>query len=764
MSIDYGTFRDGRGSALLPASESRLAPTLFAGHYQYPVAMPVREAPQSSALQLALQVLQRFWKLILACVLMALMLALGLLAVVSPVYEADALVQVDLNDKSQSKALSDEMSGKTGAPTPVTAEIELLKSRLVLGPVVDELQLNIVATPSVLPVLGPWIASWPRAARAVRSMAPGWGGYAWGGEQLRLLSIDVPPSLLGQALTLRITAPQAYAVYQADRLLFSGNVGDSVVAPFPDGDLVLRVRSLSGDIGTRFDLAVSSRVDAIRQLLEGYRATEQGKDSGLIRISYRGEDPQQISSVVNIAIREYQDQDVRWRTAKAARTLEFLGSQLPALKKKVEAAEGALTRHKFNTEAPDLTVETGLLLQQSVSSEDTLLQLQQQREELTQRYTQYHPSMLAIDAQIRQATAARKRIERRIRTLPASQRELATLTRDLEVNMRLYVAMLDESQQLEVAKSGTIGVVRIVDTAVVPSQPLFPRPAIILAAALIAGLVGGIFLASLLGATRDRIETATDLERAAAPRCLATIRQSSKQRALQRGSARLRSHGDPTLLAQAFPTDPAMDGLRRLRAAVMTEPATKDGAIILIAGMTPGVGRTFILANLAVMLVGAVQRTVMVDVDLDQRSLQRDFPSTGIGVSEWLLGHAQSLDEVVEIAHPGLPDLVPAGRCTNLLRGSLTPQRLRSLLNELRARYDYVLVNAPPLSTFADSLLVATAVDGVILVASQFQHGARDVADLDQRLGRAGINVIGTVLNQVQLSDRLGYLGQAART
>jgi tyrosine-protein kinase Etk/Wzc len=347
--------------------------------------------------------------------------------------------------------------------------------------------------------------------------------------------------------------------------------------------------------------------------------------------------------------------------------------------------------------------------------------------------------------------------------MPASQRELATLTRDLEVNMRLYVAMLDESQQLGVAKSGTMGVVRIVDAAMVPSLPMFPRPGILLASALIAGLVGGTFLAAFLKATRDRVESAADLERAAEPRCLASIRQSPKQGALQRRADRLRSRGDPALLALAFPRDPAMEGLRRLRAAVLTESATKDGGVILIAGMTPGIGRGFVLANLGVMLVGSGQRTVLVDVDLEQRSLQRNFPSVAAGLSEWLLGDAENLDEVIESGMPGQPDKVSAGLRSDQLGGScLTPQRLRSLFGELRQRYDYVLVNAPPLSTFADSLVVATAVDGVILVARQLRHRTRQVAALDQRLERAGVNVIGTVLNQVLVSDRLGYLGPSA--
>jgi tyrosine-protein kinase Etk/Wzc len=764
MGPNYRGMPEGRGRAMLPSvSGSALAPTLFAGPYQYPVGPVARPVAAPSALRQGLATLMRYWKLIGACVVLALLVALLVLAVVEPVYESDALVQVDLKDKSFSKALTDEMSGTTGAPTPVTAEIELLKSRMVLGAVIDEMRLDVVAEPHFVPVVGKWIAKWPPLADVLRKAFGGRAGYAWADEHVDITAAAVPVAMMGRPLTLQIVGPGQYTVSDDGRKLLEGHVGEPARAKSPDGEMVLNVTQLVGEPGTRFDLVVWSRADAIRDLLERYRATEQGKDSGLIRVSYRGEEPQRIAQVLNIAIREYQAQDVSWRTAKAGRTQEFLASQLPALKQKVEAAEGALTRHKLVKEAPDLPVETGLVLQQSVALDQSLFELRQRREELAQRFTDVHPSIMAIDAQIAQANQAHKRVETRIRTLPSSQRELATLTRDLEVNMRLYVAMLDEAQQLGVAKSGTMGVVRVVDSAMVPSLPMFPKPGILLASALIAGLVGGGFLAAFLKATRERIESPADLERAATSRCLASIRKSTRQQGLQRRAARLRGRGEPTHLALASPLDPAIEGLRRLRAAVLTASATENGGVILVAGMTPGAGRGFVLANLGVMLVGSGLSVVLVDVDLERASLQRNFPSPGSGVSEWLRGDVRDLDDMIQTGAAGHPDVVPAGVCSQQPGGScLTPQRLRPLFSELRERYDYVLINAPPLSAFADGLVLATAVDGVIVVVRHLRSREGQIAALDERLERAGVNVIGTVLNQVVDSDYLGRLGRSA--
>jgi tyrosine-protein kinase Etk/Wzc len=213
----------------------------------------------------------------------------------------------------------------------------------------------------------------------------------------------------------------------------------------------------------------------------------------------------------------------------------------------------------------------------------------------------------------------------------------------------------------------------------------------------------------------------------------------------------------------ASPLDPAIEGLRRLRAAVLTASATENGGVILVAGMTPGAGRGFVLANLGVMLVGSGLSVVLVDVDLERASLQRNFPSPGSGVSEWLRGDVRDLDDMIQTGAAGHPDVVPAGVCSQQPGGScLTPQRLRPLFSELRERYDYVLINAPPLSAFADGLVLATAVDGVIVVVRHLRSREGQIAALDERLERAGVNVIGTVLNQVVDSDYLGRLGRSA--
>lgn len=757
-----GDFREGVPPMSRRALMPRLEPTLVPYQYVAPIPQLARSATSPNALREAIRTLLRFWKLIAACVLAMLLIAPLALIVLTPIYEADALVQVEVGEKTTTQTLSGETSGIKGQVAPTSAEIELLKSRLILGSVIDQMRLDVVAKPRVAPLIGAWLNTHEHARQWLGSARLLPNGFAWNGEQIEVGQFELPPALLGRALTLRSSSETEYAVYDEQRLLLFGVVGVLARANVAEGEISLLVESMTAAVGAPFDLMLSSRADTMQGLLKDYRATEQGKDSGLIRVTYRGSDPERIAQAVNIATLEYQAQDVQWRTAKASKTLDFLNDQLPALKLKVETAEAALTRHKLRHNAPDLPTETSLLLQQSVTTEESLLQLRQQWEELQQTYTDNHPSVMAVNAQIAQASSMKSQIDSRIRTLPGSQRELATLTRDLEVNMRLYVVMLDESQQLAVAKSGTLGMVRIVDAAVVPSLPVFPRPAIVLAAALIVGLIGGCFLASLLMAARDRVETVADLEDAAGPCCIAAIRHSPKQRALQRRSpARVGARSAPVLALQ-HANDPAMAGIRRLRAVILTDRLSAEGGVILIGGIDAGVGRSFVIANLAVALMSASQRIVVVDADLEGRGLQRYFSSQHVGLTSWLSHRSNQIDELIEVGLDGEPDYLSAGGVMGESFGALPPQRLRSLLAELRGRYDYVLVNAAPLALFADALVVAKTVDAVVVVGRQFEHRASEVTDIVNRLARASVPVLGVALNQMRGSDRMGYLGVTA--
>ncbi len=719
-----------------------------------------RQRMPANGLHQIMGILLRYWKLIGGCALLALLLAPLVLALLTPVYEADALLQVEAADSSNNPTLSGEISGMAGQSAPVSAEIELLKSRLILGAVIEQMHLNRVAEPHRMPRLQAWLANKPGLRDGLLAMGLLPSSFAWGDERIEIGRMELPERLLGQELDLYKQQDGQYAVYLGNRLLLNGAVGLLASAMLEEGQILLEVNALEGAVGKRFDLRLDSETDTIRSLLGELRASEQGKDSGLIRVSFRGSDPERITQAVNIAINEYQSRDVRWRTAKASRTLDFLNTQLPALKEKVEKAEAALARHKSRNNAPDLTTETSLLLQQSVQSEQTLQELRLEREKLRQTYTENHPNVIALNQQIEQTSGKKGQIDSRIRRLPGSQRELATLTRNVEVNTSLFVAMLEETQQLSMAQSGTLGSVRIVDPAVVPSEAIFPRPGIVLAAALILGLAGGGFLAVLLLSTRRKVESVADMEEAAGPCCLAAIPYSPQKKSFSlRRLLRKERRPGSTLLSIAHHSDPAQSGIRMLSAAVLTDRMTADGGIILLGGFDAGVGRSFVISSLALTLMKASLRIVVVDTDLEGRGLSRYFSSQQPGVSDWLSRRANQIEELIEPGNGSLPDYVSAGDRSAASVAALTPHRLRSLLAHLRMRYDYVLVNAPPMSRFADSLIVAKESDAVIVIGRQLQHRSDEVLGVTNRLFRAGAPVLGTVLNQVRRSDHFGYLG-----
>src|SRR5690606_8936726 len=154
----------------------------------------------------------------------------------------------------------------------------------------------------------------------------------------------------------------------------------------------------------------------------------------------------------------------------------------------------------------DLGTEGSLSLNTSVELQAQLFALEQQRRELSALYTAEHPEMQVVDRQIAAVKQEIEAVSRKISALPDLEQQLLTLMQDVKVNGELYVNLLNSAQQLRLVKEGKIGNVRVVDTAVVPSQPIKPNKPLVLCVALLLGLILGVGAAFLRNMMRPGIK------------------------------------------------------------------------------------------------------------------------------------------------------------------------------------------------------------------------------------------------------------------
>ncbi|ULQ46693.1 Wzz/FepE/Etk N-terminal domain-containing protein [Flagellatimonas centrodinii] len=415
------------------------------------------------------------WPYIVVATVLGIAAAVGYLFITAPTYVTDALVQVENNQNSARIAFA-QTADSVLSEVPVAAEIEILRSRLVLGKVVDKLGLDIAAIPLRLPYLGAAFAR--RHAGEGFATAPpllalfNRSEYSWGGERITVTSLQVPAAMVGAPLFILAQADGQFSIVDADyQPLISGTVGQRLTTQVNGETLSIFVQELVAAPGKVFMVRKVRRESAIGRVQSNLVATASRSAEGIVTLRYQGGDPQQITRVLTEILNVYQSQNIDRRSAEAEQTLDFLSQQLPELRKEVETAEARLNQFKVAQGTADLTQETAAVLTRSVELEQAKAALVQERTEALQRFTVNHPVIESLDSQIAQLNAQIGRITERVRKLPDIEQKALQLSRDLEVSTALYISLLNRTQELEVVKSGTIGSIRIID---LPVKPVWP--------------------------------------------------------------------------------------------------------------------------------------------------------------------------------------------------------------------------------------------------------------------------------------------------
>jgi len=692
--------------------------------------------------------------LIAVIVTLSVGVSIGYAYSITPQYRTNVLLQLEKREHGLS-GVADLGSVWGGYELPTEAEIEIIRSRSVLSPAIDALQMDLNVFPVHHPVFGEAIAE----ARDEGALVPpflGLVGYAWGGERIKVDRLELPLELQGRELHLVARGGDAYELQRADGVvLLSGKVGEAAASA--DRTVRMFVSVLVANPGTPFTVSKSNRIAAINGLGTQLSILERGRSTGIIELSYTGPDPVRIARILDAIATSYLRQDVERRSAEAAKTLEFLQQQLPELKARVEAAETTLAEHRAKVGAVDLTVAGQDLVEAASRTDAELSALQLQQAEMRERFTPSHPAMVALDEKMKRTIAARDRYEAQLRRLPSAEQDSARLLRDLRVATELYVLLLNKSQELSVVKAGTVGDVRIVDPAYVPTAHFKPLKRRIATIGLIIGLVFGVAAAFLRRALDRGIQSPEVLERTVGLAVYAAIPHSDEQRQLDREWERAGRPGSPALAIEA-PRSLTMEGIRSLRTALQFALMDAPSNVIAIAGSIPGVGKSFTALNLAHSIAEIGKRVLLIDCDLRRGSLHRAFGLRYEGGLSELLAGTLAFEAALHQRSAQL-HFIKSGRFPPNPSEVLMSARFRSLIEDARGRYDVVLLDAPPVLPVTDGVLVAQAAGISFLVVREGKSSARELEEALRRLRQNGVTAKGAIFNDLGRGGHRRYGG-----
>lgn len=688
------------------------------------------------------------WKLIALCIILSLVFALLYLRVTPDTYSVDALVQVE-DSKGASAALLGDLSTMIEQKSPAQAEIEILKSRLVLGTVIKDLNLDIQVSSTENSVTHRLLSKDDYKTNYTKK------GVIFSDDlkSFEIRQFEIPPAYLDKNFLLSFEKQSLHLIDPAtEEVVLNVPLNQLNQVTGPKGAWKVAIFT-KDQLDTTYNIKKLSIPAAVNVLSSNYSVAEKGKLTGILGLNYQGEDQEHITKVLNAILVTYSTQNIERRSAESAQTLKFLDEQLPDLKKQLDDAERIFNKFRQQYNTVDVTKESELYLTQSITLETKKIELQQQQADLAAKYTAEHPAMREINAQIAALNKQIAALNDTLKQLPDIQRQYLQLYREVEVKTQLYTALLNSYQQLRIAKAGEIGNVRIVDTAIEPVQPIKPKKLLILIIAIFFGGFIGTLIALLRNMLRTGVKDSAQIENEFDLPVYATVPRSPVQ---ETRMSILKKKKSIPILAVKHNDDIAVESLRSIRTAIHFALSNAKNNIIMIAGPSPEVGKSFISTNLATILAQSNKKVLLIDADMRRGYMHKYF---NLDVKPGLAEYLSNLADLNQVIHQtdvlGL-SMIARGKNPANPSEMLSSEQFKALMEQLSQQYDHIIIDTPPVLAVTDGIIISQYAGVNLLVARYAKSQMKELELSLNRFEQANVKVNGFILNDIQRSSA-GY-------
>lgn len=684
----------------------------------------------------------------------------------SPVYEANALIQVE--EKGNNLGLN-EFSEMFEAESGVATEIEIIKSRFVLGKVVDDQSLRIHANPTYLPFikLAPEFNDYlindyaKNEDNFFSSLGIDLNRFNTTDASMQVEQLRLPQELISKTLTIKITSHNSYDLLDSEgTYLFSGSLG--LISFSNDGKIMLLVRAANTHPGAEFSLLFTRRINEINTLRSQLKIKEQGKNTGILSIALEGIEHSQIKETLNSIVQVYQNQNIARQSEEAQRSIAFLEQQIPKIQKDLEIAERQANEYRAKSSSTDLDIETRTTLQKIVVIEEKLNELKLKESELSTRYKKGHPVYATLLKQQRRLIQEKERINQQIEKLPAKQQELLGLMRDVEVTSAVYLQLLNKREALKVVRAGTVGNVRILDEAEALAEPIRPKQQRIMAIAIFLGGFIGVGIAFMRSWLNQGLSNPAEIQDKLNLANYGVIPVSRSQRKVDKGIVAA-SKKQPDILATVDPTDPALEAIRSIRTSLHFAMLEAKNNIVILTSPSPGAGKSFVSSNLATLIAQSGQKVLLVDMDMRRGHIHKALHvEREPGLSD-LLSKGNATSEGIE-----LTDIVHAKIQPNfdfIATGSIPPNPSELImssacsrfLDQIQQAYDIVIIDTPPVLAVTDPSLIGRQIGACLLVLRHSVNSMQEVKQAQEELNRLNVPLKGYIYNFAEFESGSNY-------
>ena len=713
-----------------------------------------------------LLVLLRGWKIIALFAILGLIIGVLYVRYENPSFKSDALIQIDETSQNLSGLGTNIAELLPPDDSSVQAQIKLIRSRMVLEPVVDLLHLGIrLNDPAVNKIdrirnnqTNVQINS---ADGVILETSDG---------RVQVSEFNVTEDYLDKPFTLLRT--NTGFVLSSGSEKFKGQLNKAHRFTGKNGLIEITVNELptgehSIDI-TKQSLQITT--DSINSVLS---VVEEGTKTGMIELSLSGLNQKQVSLILEHIVLSYSAQDQTRSSEQTIKTIEFMKKQIPALKQKLKESEAIFNKFRENSGTIDVAQEASILLSENAGLDTQISELKLKRADITTYYTNEHPLVIQINEQLSVLNARKQQIDNTISALPEVQREFLTLSEDVNIDREIYLTILKNYEQLKIVKAGEVSDARIIDLPINTNRTITPKKQLIMMLSTLAGALLGALLVFIMHLLRNVVKDPERIESKTGVPVIATIPRSA---VLSRLSTNKKAA--PRMLAHVDNSSLSYEAIKSLRTKlILSMPAVTLGSqkakVLLLTGESPGVGKSLISANLAEVFTQLNKKVLLIDADMRMGELHKVFGMSQYdGLADYLLlddnslqlnqlsksADAQIMNDVSDfsienfIHSSGVDhiDFMPRGKHPSDPESLLISEKFDALLTALKSQYDYIIIDSPPLLAASDAMVLAQHADKVLMVTRYDDSIEKQLIYAIKQMHESNIQVDGIILNDVK--------------
>ncbi|MFA5502583.1 MAG: polysaccharide biosynthesis tyrosine autokinase [Sulfurovaceae bacterium] len=515
-------------------------------------------------------------------------------------------------------------------------------------------------------------------------------------------------------------------------------------------------------IKVTFEDAIPQRgVDIVNNLVKVYFAQKLGYQREEVEHKLKFVNEQLISihdnlSQSQVAIKDFKQSNTVATIPNSASTLLTtlvdVDTKIAEADMKLGVLEGLMRQMGTSRGVASISVDA---LGASGSSMNSIITALQQksaaRNALLAEYTDKHPDVVELSSEISSLesslrgslrslynsvkkqrsdlVATKNKYESSLSGMPGTELGLMNLSRNFQVNEKMYSYLLEKKAEFEIMNASAISHNRILDNAIIYPNHVKPKRSLIVMVGLILGLILGLFAAFIREFFNNKIISPEDVERITDAPMYGVIPDNK---------------AEETAFAES---------LNMIRTNMEFISSKENGKVIMISSNIPGEGKTTVSANLAGTLAKGNKKVILVDLDIRKSKLLREFPKVNIkhGMSALLVDKA-ALDDVIVHAEENL-DIIFAGKVPPNPSELLLSPNIDKIINELKKSYDYVIIDTAPIGLVTDTMiLLKKHIHDLFLlvIRSEFTDKAL-LANFNKMAHKQHLHSVGLILNGVKI-------------